>query len=236
MIFLKRLVFLLACLAMPLTAASAAAAAASKSKPVDWARTVQATPAGGYLIGNPKAPIKVIEYFSLTCPHCRHFVEEGLPVLKKGEIARGRVSLELRNFVLNPYDMSASLLMRCTASPAQAARLYDGVFAQQDAVFGGAQALGQDAIERVKAAPEASRMAVLAREAKIDRWFVAHGVPAAKAAKCLADPAGVDRLVAMRDAGVRQYEIKGTPGFIVNGKLVDGADWASLDAAIKAAR
>ncbi|MEA3079375.1 MAG: hypothetical protein QOF05_783, partial [Sphingomonadales bacterium] len=54
------------------TAASAAPRPAPKPK-VDWARTVVATPEGGFRMGNPSAKVKLVEYGSLACPHCRHF-------------------------------------------------------------------------------------------------------------------------------------------------------------------
>lgn len=211
-----------------------AAVPAAVAAPANWLKTVRATSAGGYLVGNPAAPVKVIEYFSLTCGHCRHFAEEGLPSLKADYVAKGKVSLELRNFVLNPYDMAASLLMRC-AVPARAVALYEAVYAEQEAVFAGARNIDKAASDRIMAAPLDQRAAMLAREAGIARWFAGKGVAADKADRCLLDKSAQQRLADERDAGAKQYEIKGTPGFVVNGKTVDGNSWEALERAIKAA-
>ena len=218
---LARLLFLLAC------ATCAVPGMAAR----DWTRTVSATPDGGYLVGNPKAPIKVIEYCSLTCPHCRHFAETGMAPLKTGYIAKGKVSLELRNFVLNAPDFSASLLMRC-GSPAQAVRLFDQAFAAQEELFKGAYALSQDAIGRINAAPMDERPAALAREAGIDKWFIAKGISAKQAAACFADTKRSDALVNLRKVAATKLNVQGTPAFLVNGTLIDGTGWDNLEPAI----
>lgn len=200
----------------------------------DWTRTVAATPAGGYLVGNPAAPVKVIEYFSLTCPHCRHFAETGMAPLRAKYIAAGKVSLELRNFVLNGPDLSASILMRC-GTPAQAVRLYDAVFADQDKLFAGASALTPDAISRIQAAPDAGKAAAFAHEAAIDTWFVAHDLTAKQVAACLADPKQQDQLIELRKNAGEKQNVQGTPTFVVNGTMVDGTQWENLEPAIKTA-
>lgn len=194
----------------------------------DWTRTVAATADGGYLIGNPNAAVKVIEYFSLTCSHCRHFAETGMAPLKTGYVAKGKVSVELRNFVLNAPDFSASLLMRC-GSPVQAVKLFDQVYAEQDKLFSGARSLGQDAFERINALPMDQRPAALAREAGIDKWFIAKGLPARQAAACLADTRRSDTLIDLRKVAVTKLNVDGTPTFLVNGMLVKGTGWENLE-------
>ena len=200
----------------------------------DWTRVIAATPEGGYLIGNPNAPVRVIEYFSLTCTHCRQFVETGLPPFKANYVATGKVRLELRNFVLNQHDFVASLLMKC-GSPAAAVRYYSAVYADHDRFLAGALDMAPDAIARIEAAPPERRIPVLAREAGIARWFVAHGFPQARVDFCLTDKGGQDRLVALRRMGIERDSIQGTPGFVVNGKTVDGATWDQLEPALRAA-
>lgn len=197
----------------------------------DWTRTVTATRDGGYLIGNPAAPVKVVEYFSLTCSHCRHFAETGMTPLKSGYVAKGKVSLELRNFVLNAPDMTASLLMRC-GSPAQAAKLFEEIYAGQDQLFAGAYSLSSDAAGRINGVPLEQRPAALAREAGIDTWFIAKGLSAKRAAACLSDPKRSDQLVAMRRQAADNLKVEGTPSFLVNGVLVSGTGWNDLEPAI----
>jgi protein-disulfide isomerase len=197
----------------------------------DWTKTITATEAGGYLIGNPKAPVKVIEYFSLTCPHCRHFAETGIAPLKTGYIAKGKVSLELRNYILNAPDLVASVLMRC-GSPALAVRLFDAIYADQEKLFDGVYTMPKDAADRVNAAPIAQRGAVLAREAGIDSWFAAKGLTAKQAAACLSDPKREEKLVEMRRQASANDKVQGTPSFLVNGVKVDGTGWENLEPAI----
>ena len=55
------------------------------------------TPEGGFRMGNPAAPIKLVEYGSLACPHCRHFEETGYKPLLQTYVRTGRVSYEFRN-------------------------------------------------------------------------------------------------------------------------------------------
>ena len=47
----------------------------------DWTQMVSETPQGGFVMGNPNAPVKLIEFGSLTCPHCAEFSEQGAPVI-----------------------------------------------------------------------------------------------------------------------------------------------------------
>jgi protein-disulfide isomerase len=200
----------------------------------DWNRAVAATPAGGYLIGNPSAPVKVVEYFSLTCSHCRHFAETGIAPLRANYIATGKVSLELRNFVLNGPDLSASILMRC-GTPAQAVQFFHAAYTEQDKVFAGASTLSPEAISRIEAAPTDEKAAIFAHEAAIDTWFAAHGLPVKQAAKCLADSKRQEQIVQLRKEAIEKQDVEGTPTFIVNGTKVDGTQWDDLEPAIKKA-
>ena len=97
------------------TAATPAAAPVSATAPAgqDWTQVVAATPEGGFRMGNPDAKVKLVEFASLTCPHCREFHEAALSTIKSKYVASGNVSYEFRNFVLNGPDFAASLLARC---------------------------------------------------------------------------------------------------------------------------
>ena len=65
-------------------------------------------------MGDPKAPVTVIEYASTTCPHCSHFYETTFPEFKKRYIDTGKVRYIYREFVLNQLDAAAVMLLRCT--------------------------------------------------------------------------------------------------------------------------
>ena len=114
--------------AVPVSAAEAQPRRAAQQ---DWTRTVVATPEGGYRMGNPNAEVRIVEYLSLTCPHCRQFAATGMPQLLP-QVRSGRISIEYRNFVLNQLDLAAAMLSRCVA-PANYFRFSDSILASQTA-------------------------------------------------------------------------------------------------------
>ncbi len=78
-----------------------------------WSEVVTVTDYDGYMLGNPDAPIKVVEYASLTCPTCAAFVANGVEQLKEKYVDTGRVSFELRNQIHGPHDLVLARLVRC---------------------------------------------------------------------------------------------------------------------------
>src|SRR3546814_11296312 len=78
-------------------------------------------------MGNPAAPVKLIEYLSYTCPHCAAFSAESAAVLRGRMVKSGKVSLELRNAVRDKLDLAAAALARCAGT--------QGFFAASDALF-----------------------------------------------------------------------------------------------------
>src|SRR4051812_27460632 len=91
-------------------ATSAAKPAAKAAAKADWTRTFAVTPAGGFRVGNPKAKVAIVEYGSLTCPHCQHFAETALKPLFQDYIRTGKASYEFRSFILNGPDLAATLV------------------------------------------------------------------------------------------------------------------------------
>ena len=95
---IKAAVAFAALIAVPVAPAAAAGKAAPKAAAArDWSRTVAVTPEGGFRMGNPAAHVKVVEYGSLACPHCRHFEETGYRPLVQKYVRTGQVSYEFRN-------------------------------------------------------------------------------------------------------------------------------------------
>src|SRR3954447_23553959 len=82
----------------------------------DWSTVVTATPAGGFMMGNPDAKVQLIEYGSLTCPHCREFDEKGVPPLVANYVKTGLVSWEFRNYVRDAFDLTAALVAHCNGA------------------------------------------------------------------------------------------------------------------------
>ena len=77
-----------------------------------WVDTAAVTPEGGYVIGNPDAPLKLVEYASHTCSHCAAFSQEAAAKLDE-YVEKGVVSYEIRNQIHDPIDLSKALLARC---------------------------------------------------------------------------------------------------------------------------
>ncbi len=190
----------------------------------DWTRTVVATPEGGYRMGNPNAEIRIVEFLSLTCPHCRDFAVTGMPQLMP-QIRSGRVSIEYRNFVLNQLDLAAAMLSRC-APTARYFALSDAILAGQDAWVPRVSNMIDES-----ATTPASAMQHLGRVVStsgLDQLAQRHGITPARASACMADQRGLDRLIAMRQAG-EALGVGGTPSFLVNGRLAQGVhDWSRL--------
>jgi hypothetical protein len=79
-----------------------------------WAETVVKTPEGGYRIGNPDAPIKLVEYGSRLCPTCGAFGQAAMKPIENTYVASGKVSFEFREFMVHGApDFAPALLGRC---------------------------------------------------------------------------------------------------------------------------
>lgn len=101
---------------VPVTADEALAPSTETTSPVTTGEKVTidvAKATGVRAIGNPNAPIKIIEYASMTCSHCAHFHNEILPALKTKYIDTGKVYLEFREFPLDDAALKSTLTARC---------------------------------------------------------------------------------------------------------------------------
>lgn len=218
------------------TPAPAKSAPARPAAAHDWSRVVVATPEGGARIGNPAAPVKLIEYGSRTCPHCAHFAAQGVPALKAGYIASGQVSYEFRDFpVHGAVDLGPILLGRC-APVSRFFALLDAMMAAQERLVGREAPIPAADQQRLAKATPNAVADYLATFYGYTDFAVKHGVPPARARACLADAKAVAAIVARAAAADRDWHLAGTPTFIVNGKVADGAsDWASLEPVLKTA-
>ena len=226
---MKRLAIALAAVGFALAVGGAA-----PPKPVDWTKRVAASTDGGFVMGNPNAKVTLVEYGSLTCPHCRNFAATGLKSLTNNYIRTGKVRFEFRNYILNGYDLSASVIARC----AGAGRFFlvaEAMYATQEQWIGTIRATPRERLEAVEALPDNKKLAAMADIAGFRQIAAAKGIPTAAANKCLANPANAERLVAMTNAAGDKYGVSGTPTFFLNGSRVNGNDWPSVEAAIKTA-
>jgi protein-disulfide isomerase len=210
-------------------------AAAAPKAPVahDWARTVAVTSDGGFRMGNPAAPVKLVEYGSLACPHCRHFEETGYKPLVQGYVRTGKVSYEFRNFLINGPDIAISLLARCSG-PARFFPMSELVYATQpqwEKTFEGLGAAQTAELDKMTDQQRVVRYAEIGGFAQIAGRF---GVTPAGARQCLADQKGMKRLLDMTQKAMNDG-ITHTPTFIVNGKVTDAATWEDLEPLIRQA-
>jgi protein-disulfide isomerase len=198
-----------------------------------WADTVTVTPEGGYMIGNPDAPLKLVEYASHTCSHCAEFSQTGKPPLKDKYVASGVVSFEQRETFLNPYDVVIAGLTQCGAKE-QMQPLSDQVWANLPAVFQGLQSNPQ-AVEAAGQLPINQRFAAIAEVTGLIEFFAARGLSADQARTCLTDAAKIETMVKTVEANNTKDKVTGTPTFLLNGKRVEGATWDVIEPALQRA-
>jgi len=192
--------------------AAAALAAALAVGPAAAAPGVAAP--GDMSLGNPKARVAVVEYASLTCPHCAEFNATVFPAFKAKYVDTGRVHYTLKELPTPPQQVAVAgfLLARCNgATPAKYFKVLDEVFRSQ---------------------PRWRQGQVKAVLQEIGR---ANGVSDAQFDACLRDEAQIQAMDARVRRVLAEDGIQSTPSFFVNGKAVDVHTLADLDAAIAAA-
>lgn len=199
----------------------------------DWSTIVKATPEGGYLMGNPNAKVKLVEFGSMTCSHCAEFEENGAKSLVENYVKKGLVSWEFRNFIRDPYDMTASLVARC-GGEGSFFGLTRNLFAGQAEWMGKLQAADPARLQALSTQPPAQQFPAVADLAGLKSFAAMRGVPRAKLDQCLADQAAIDKLVQITADATSQYNIPGTPSFLINGTLAaDSSNWTALEPKIK---
>ena len=236
---MSRAAFLVALAAGAATLAPDAAAAPARkaASSVDWSKRVAATPEGGFVMGNPAAKVKLVEYASLTCSHCAAFsqaafsAKAGAPL--SAQVRTGKVSYELRNFVLNGVDVAATLIARC-AGPAGFFKVAETAFATQPQWYGKISGMPEAQKQQMKSLSEGQMLVRMAEYGGLLQLGASGGVPAARAKACLADPAGLERLGKMYEAA-EALGVGGTPTFFINGRNVGVHNWASLQPLIRQA-
>ncbi len=227
-----RLFLSLAALGLSLSAAASVDAAQAQAK-VDWTTHITQTPAGAYVIGNPNARVKLVEYVSYTCPHCAAFVTSSTPVLKGQFVRSGSTSIEIRHYLLNRIDLAASLVARCGGA-GKFVGLTETLFAQQKSWAARAMEFEQANGQRIGMYPPAAQMRAIADGSGLTAIGKSAGLSDAQLAACLSDRAATDRIVAMTSSA--PPSIEGTPGFFINGKQAMGVfSWDRLLPLLRAA-
>jgi protein-disulfide isomerase len=216
------------------SAPSAPVAAKSAPAGKSWLETVTATPEGGMLMGNPDAPIKLIEYGSRTCPVCGEFGRTGTQPLEKNYVATGKVSWEFREYLVHGQpDVPASLLGKCV-TPEVFFPILEQMYLNQGPIeekMGSQQ--GQALFQKMQNAKPAEVATAWADYLGYVDFFKQRGLPEDKARACLADAKALDKILAGMKAGDAKG-VKGTPSFFINGDQADAITWPQLEAALKA--
>jgi protein-disulfide isomerase len=229
-----RLAFVLAALvALPLYPAAGAAKPTKARATHDWAQTVTLTPEGGFRMGNPEARVKLVEYGSLACPHCRHFEETGYKPLVQNYVRSGRVSYEFRNLLINGPDISISLLTRC-AGPAKFFPMSEQVYATQPQWFGKIEQMSDADKAALDKMTDQQRVVRFAEAGGMPQIAARYGVTPPRARQCLNDSNALKRLVDMTQAA-NDAGIDHTPTFLINGKESEAATWEQLEPELKKA-
>jgi protein-disulfide isomerase len=152
-------------------------------------------------MGSDKAPVTIVEYASMTCPHCAHFDEVTFPELKKRYIDTGKVRFIFREFPLDNLAAAAFMLARCAgeSDPNKYFALVDTLFRQQT----------QWAVQQ----PIPPLMAIAKQAGFTEASFNA----------CLANQKILDSIESVRQRAIDTFKVHSTPTFFVNGKTVEGA-------------
>lgn len=194
----------------------------------DWTQVVSKTPEGGYIMGNPNASVKLVEFASMTCPHCAAFDETGAPKLVENYVKTGNVSYEFRNFVMNGLDMAMTLTARC-GSPERFFALTHALFENQRQFSEQAQSASPEQQQALAQSPQG-----FAQLAGLQTWAAQRGVPSATLQQCLTNQAEIERVVQTTSEAVSDHDVAGTPSFLINGELVEGvAGWEALEPKLK---
>lgn len=198
-----------------------------------WEQMVTTTEEGGYLMGNPDAPVKLVEFGSMTCPHCADFAGN-VESLVNDYVKTGKVSFEFRNYIRDPFDIAASLIARCGGTD-RFFPLTDAMFKNQADWVGKLQQSPQELEAAINSGPQ-RQFVEIARLAGLQTLAAQRGVPSAQSNQCLTNQSEVDRLVQMQADAGSQFEVPGTPSFVINGELVENAStWELLEPKIREA-
>ena len=206
------------------TALETVAAPAGKT----WSKTVVATEEGGFRMGNPDAPLKLVEYASFTCVHCASFKKEAFAELTE-MVDSGRVSFEFRSFLLGPQDIAPTVIARCAGGADRFFPLMNAWYDDWDANMAKIMEVTKDEakLAQLQTMTPDKAGAELGRMGGVVDFFAARGVSADQANTCMASKPELEKLNAIVELGTKEG-VTGTPSFFLNGKKVDFSGWVPL--------
>jgi protein-disulfide isomerase len=173
------------------------APARAEGAEADAAELAKAGPDGDVALGSDKAPVTIIEYASMTCPHCAHFSTTTLPELQKRYIDTGKVRFIFREFPLDSLAAAGFMLARC-AGKDKFMPVIETLFAKQ---------------------PEWMVQKPLDPLRSIAKQF---GFTEQTFNECLANQKVLDGIQDVRDRAATKLGVNSTPTFFINGKKFTG--------------
>lgn len=207
-----------------LVAAAALLTGATRS---NW-DTVVAKTELGHLVGNPDASVKVVAFFSYTCPHCAEFARASEGALKIGYVAPGKISLEYRHLIRDPVDLTVGMLVNCGAV-AKFRGNHDAFILGQRRWIGPLAQPTAAQVARWRTAGAAGRRAI-ASDFGFYAIMAQRGYRRTDVDRCLGDDATARRLA---ETSAREWDrpgIDATPSFSINNIVMPGTHtWPTLE-------
>jgi protein-disulfide isomerase len=159
-------------------------------------------------IGKEDAPVTIIEYASMTCPHCATFHKTTYPALKAKYVETGKVRFIFREFPLDDLAVGASMLARCV-TPDKAMALIEVLFASQDTW--------------AVRTPIPPLMQITRQAGFTQKSFE----------ECLANQKLYNDIVAIRERASKEFKVQSTPTLFINGKMQRNTSIEELEKVIE---
>ena len=182
----------------------------------------------GYEIGNPDAEVHLIEFVSYTCPHCADFTVQGEAPLQLAYIGPGKMKFEVRSFIRNDVDLAASMLVQC-GDNSKFLQNHTMFMTKQSTWLGEARKASDAQLAQWLNGSASGRQS-MASALGFYEMMEARGYGRPELDKCLSDQALADRLSSNTQKDMTDFGVRGTPSFVVNGKLLENVHgWQPLE-------
>jgi protein-disulfide isomerase len=200
--------------------------AARPAAPRDWTRVAVRTPEGGVRMGNPAAPVRLVEYGSITCPHCAAFANQGGNAGLYRHIRTGRVSWEYRPYMIFPTDPAVFAALACLP-PGQYFGAVEQLYATQRTWVSRAQAYMEANQSQLGGMTVPQQAVALFRASQLEGLFRARGLTPARINACISNVVNLRAIAQTTRVGTQRYGVQGTPTFFVNGAQAGAIEFFS---------